>query len=460
MMNSDVTYPERATLDKVPGRRPMQVIGVKDPRWPGSLHLNGFFSFWLFFMLVTIAIPIIDLPIGGLSISTPVMGLMALRVMLEPRGVLGGYKRWILWAYIFWLMVLGSMLGNFLSGNDSNLVLDDALTMVRYAFWMLTFVIMNVITSLVTNKYMERIVVALGIATLALGILRLYEAIVFGRWGAWTGASILSQNAYGWQFSTFSPFVFYLVMNSKGWKRNLAIVGFVVLITAVAGNGSRSSWFTVALGMLVSAGLYSLSERAAIPRVAMILLVLIVVLAGVAATLPEDVIAPIMERFSTLEDVETEGSFGVREIMIQKGTKLFMLHPIMGVGPGRFREESVPLELPYHMADNSLPHFDRKSSHNSYISLLAENGLIGVVPFVILLVVLTARGPLAVLHLARENAAWAVPVYAGYIGMSIHLWSLSGLAGTAPWFVYGMLAGVLTRSALIRRQAAAKRQAS
>jgi hypothetical protein len=37
--------------------------------------------------------------------------------------------------------------------------------------------------------------------------------------------------------------------------------------------------------------------------------------------------------------------------------------------------------------------------------------------------------------------------------MSIHLWTLSGLTGTAPWFLYGILAGVieLSRTAAIER---------
>jgi hypothetical protein len=37
-------------------------------------------------------------------------------------------------------------------------------------------------------------------------------------------------------------------------------------------------------------------------------------------------------------------------------------------------------------------------------------------------------------------------VFAGFVTMSIHLWTLSGLTGTAPWFLYGMLAGVIELS--------------
>jgi hypothetical protein len=29
--------------------------------------------------------------------------------------------------------------------------------------------------------------------------------------------------------------------------------------------------------------------------------------------------------------------------------------------------------------------------------------------------------------------------------MSLHLWTISGLTGTAPWFVYGLAAAVIER---------------
>ncbi|GEM_PF-654736 len=453
MMSRQLTvFSEHTAVQQFSGELPAVSPDPGRAYLPGTLKLNRVFTFLLLFLAVYLVMPVVDLPIGGLSISTPVMGLIALRVLMEPRGILGRYTGWIIWAYIFWLAVLASLVGSYLSGRNPDLSLDDAILMVRYAFWMLTFIIMIMLTSLTSDRFMNLLAVTLGLATLALAGLRLYEAIAFGRWGAWTGASILTQNTYGWLFSTFSPFVFFMMVRANGWKRILAVSGFVMMLAAVAGNGSRSSWFTVALGVLISVGLYSFSRQVTLSRITWVMLLLVVLTVGVISFLPDEVMAPILERFSTLENVEEEGSFGVRELMIQKGVKLFLTNPLLGVGPGRFREVSVPLDIPYNLVDNSQAHFDRKSSHNSYISLLAESGLVAVIPLAVLLLILTVRGPLAVIPLAQVGELWTVPVYAGFIGMSIHLWSLSGLASTAPWFVYGMLAGILYRSAALRQR--------
>jgi hypothetical protein len=68
---------------------------------------------------------------------------------------------------------------------------------------------------------------------------------------------------------------------------------------------------------------------------------------------------------------------------------------------------------------------------------------LGAASLFCLLAVLAWRGLWATLALARRGESWAIPVFTGFFTMSIHLWTLSGLTGTAPWFLYGMLAGVI-----------------
>ena len=51
----------------------------------------------------------------------------------------------------------------------------------------------------------------------------------------------------------------------------------------------------------------------------------------------------------------------------------------------------------------------------------------GAVPLAFLLLVLAVGGYGAAGRLARRGQVWALGVYAGFIGMSIHLWALSGL---------------------------------
>jgi O-antigen ligase len=90
-----------------------------------------------------------------------------------------------------------------------------------------------------------------------------------------------------------------------------------------------------------------------------------------------------------------------------------------------------------------LNRFNRISSHNSYVSFLAETGLLGAVPFGTLLLYLAVRGLQAAILLARRGEYWALGLYVAFVTMGVHLWVLAGLTGTSTWMVYGLVAGMI-----------------
>ena len=143
-----------------------------------------------------------------------------------------------------------------------------------------------------------------------------------------------------------------------------------------------------------------------------------------------------------------------RQVMNQKSTKLFENFPCFGVGPGRYQSVYVPLDLPPVLAHRTENDFMRKGSHNSYLSFLAEGGVVGTLPLAALIVVLAIRGASAAMSLNRKGEQWALGVYASFISMSVHLWSLAGLTGTHAWFVYGLLAAIIFLTTRCRKDKA------
>jgi O-antigen ligase len=282
----------------------------------------------------------------------------------------------------------------------------------------------------------------IAVSVVILASLRLYEAMAFGRWGAWTGPQFLSQNSYGIQFSTFFPFVLSLPFIFRGRNRIFSVIGLIVTVIAIAGNGSRSSWIAVAVGSVTFLLLYAVTQRKGLITVPLRLIGTIVVVVILAVISPQDILDPVVERFDTFEALDSDKSYQIRQLMIQKGTRLFEDSPIFGVGVGRFRRVSVPLDIPDVLAYRDQGHFDVKSSHNSYVALLGETGLVGIVPFILMQVLIAIRGFSAAIRLVRCGNIWGVAAFSGYIGMSIHLWSLAGLTGTAPWFMYGIVASL------------------
>lgn len=407
---------------------------------------------WFLFLAFTIylVVPVIDVPLLGLSLSAFLMFLIALDVLLSKHDLrLGDYSTWIIISYAFLFGLLLSIAGNVIF-RGVPLEPQDILTLIRYGYWVLAFFITMIVVASAENLKTIGLVIALGVFILT--GLRFYEAIIWGQWGAGIGTQFLSQNSYGIQFSTFFPFVLALPFVLKGWARNLFSMALILVIAAIAGNGSRSSWIAVTTGAILFLLLYAVTQRGGIWLVQSRLVVVVGLLIIVAALVPQSILDPIISRFDTLETIEQDKSYALRQLMIQKGQRLFENNPLYGAGIGRFRRASVPLDIPNVLSYLSQSHFDVQSAHNSYIALVGETGLVGTIPFVVLHLVLFIKGLPAAIELARKKEVWAIAIFAAYVGMSLHLWSLAGLTGTAPWYVYGLMAGVIEREKRLSKE--------
>lgn len=394
---------------------------------------------FLFFALY-LTIPIVDVPLLGLSLSAPIFFLVALPVFLRsPHPWLESYRKWIMIAVAIWLGIFLSAMMNGLLSGGTQIDRDGWISLVRFAYWLLTFVVTVYLISSQPGLG-ERLVGAIAVGIALLGLLRLGEAFFGGAIGAWTSLQFMTQNSYGIQFSTFFPVL--LSFAYWGKHRGIAILAILAAVAAVLINGSRTGWLGALAGTLVFLCILLFTQRQHVRSVIMLFFLGSVL--GLAALLvPDNVISAFEKRLGTFQTLEQDKSYVIRQLMVQKGLGLFQGNPAFGVGVSRWRKESVPLELPKILRYAPQSHFDSKSSHNSYVSYLAETGLAGSIPLAVLLLILAFGGYRAASRLARRGQVWAAGVYAGFVGMSVHLWALSGLTGTAPWFIYGMVAGMI-----------------
>src|SRR6266516_5154051 len=97
----------------------------------------------------------------------------------------------------------------------------------------------------------------------------------------------------------------------------------------------------------------------------------------------------------------------IRRALNQKCWRLFQQSPIYGIGPGRYRDIYVGLDLPEVFSQSAEEGINKKSSHNSYLSFLAEGGLVTSLPLALLLGILAVRGAIAAMVLNRRGERWA-----------------------------------------------------
>ncbi|MBC7225453.1 MAG: hypothetical protein H5T59_14465, partial [Anaerolineae bacterium] len=85
-----------------------------------------------------VAIPYGDLPGLGVSLSAPLLFLVALELFLRPaERWLRRYRRWVAWALAIWLGVFLSAALNGLRRGGVDVGLEDAKAVFYYAYWVL-----------------------------------------------------------------------------------------------------------------------------------------------------------------------------------------------------------------------------------------------------------------------------------------------------------------------------------
>lgn len=400
------------------------------------------FTLYLFLMIsVYLVVPIIEIPFMGLSISAPLMFLVVLEAIFRPpRPWTKVYRPYIILAVLIWAGIFLSAIVNGLLSGGVNINSEGILTVIRYAYWLLIFIVVVYVVSV--GNLPSVLFRVLGWSIFLLALVRWGEALVYGSIGAEFRLNFLPQNTYGIQFSAFSLFLLGLALSEKGWKKTIALAANILLWGAIAINGSRGSWVGVAVGIAILLMILILARQSNAFGLA-IGLILTGGLALLIFSSSSQVSQAVESRLNSFQNLNEEKSYAIRQLMNQKSLRLFEESPIFGAGAGRFTFSSVELDIPRVLQYAGQEHFYVKSSHNSYLGFLAENGLVGAIPFAILLIFLCISGLKAAILLARLNQYWGAMIYAGFIGMSVHMWVISALTGTATWYIYGMVAAMI-----------------
>jgi len=408
-------------------------VGQMLTRYPAYLY-NLFYGFGLYLVL-----PLFDIPLLGLSISAPIFFVIAATVIFKPiKPWFNEHRGWIILSLAIWLAVaLSTIINEMLPGGAFNRA--GMISIIQYAYWLLVFVICGYLFRDVEIR--KKISQIFAIAIFVLVCLRWYEALFEGKMGAWAGTRFMTENGYGFNFSVFSPFLFLRSVDKDVKKRGFWVFATILLLVAVAINGSRGSWVAIALGVCISVVTFIVTDRKNAANVLLVLAVLFCV-GYIAMSLSPTISKAVNDRFQTLSSLEEDKTYVVRKVLVRKGLTLFEESPLIGVGSARFAQEKVELELPELLQHVDREAIGRKSSHNSYIQFLAEFGLIGAIPFSIMLFYLLVRGALLSFKDIDDRFDY-LRYFVAFLQMSVHMYVISSITGTLAWVMYGSLVGII-----------------
>jgi O-antigen ligase len=214
-------------------------------------------------------------------------------------------------------------------------------------------------------------------------------------------------DGFGFIMALGIPLAWYLAgsIGASGIGRVLRVINYVYIPAAMLGialSGTRTALLASVVGMAF--GLASLTRLRLAARVAIFVLLASIIL----FLLPYVQTLESFQRLGTTGTELTSGDLNNRTNNWSEGLASFVEHPLLGVGSNMYR------------SINSLAKTaEGKVSHNSYLSVLVELGLIGFVIFAIILAIAFIQ-------------AWRQPKWQSWFWLTVlSVWSLG--AFTLTW---------------------------
>jgi O-antigen ligase len=253
---------------------------------------------------------------------------------------------------------------------------------------------------------------------------------------------LVSPNSYSFTVICFSPLAIAHVM--RAWGKKPAMILYLALSSIQLFEGRRVGFVVASvIGFMI---LYA--QRLRVKQATL----LIGLIFGVPTVLTMDTLQETIrlsnERIYDLlynsdEITRSDKSYLVRKAMVQKGLAMYNNDPFTGIGLNNFA--SYEIDFDYYLEGSTIrlqrQSVEEKSAHNSYIFLLAEGGLLLLVPFLILIVIVIFY------HLLQYNAVPidSIPVFAGFVGMAVHMLFISEVVNVHAWFLIGLASASIYR---------------
>lgn len=226
------------------------------------------------------------------------------------------------------------------------------------------------------------------------------------------------------------PMAWYLGMTEERKLLRWICRGYMVVgLVAIGLTGSRGGMIT----SVVALSLVPLSLKRLAPKTRAAAIALIIVAGGLAAVYVPDA---IFQRLATTTTEVEDARLGGRFRLWVAGLKAYVYHPMMGYGTGSFKAAITPW-----LGSGA------QVAHNSYISVLVEQGIFGLLIYLSMFLAVFR----AIVHLPTLERRFALVLMAT---LCIAITPLSWEDRKPVWFVLAALLGLAQSYRAARRLAA------
>lgn len=372
----------------------------------------------------------------GQNASILLFGLMSLYIVQNIRTPLLGLTKPLQWISLFFSLGAIASVAN-IPEDASAKALERAMAVLpNYLYWSLLIIILIQQRRLIKLDLVYQ-TIFWGVICTVIYYLFLQQILsplpIFNR---------QTPNTFSFILICYCPIAVHYLKIRK--NRNWALAFLLLLVLILLRDGRRAGMVLVLFGGL--AVLYA--DRVEWKRLIAVVVTIPIFLITLFSSPFESFILQSSERIHEMiyqtEKIQKEDrSYLTRVAMVKKGLAIFERHPYTGIGLNNFTNYSIDFDRSFEGANYVVykSKIQEKSAHNSYISILAEGGLVLLIPLVL---ILTYNITYFLFNFNRLSSY--LPIYIGIMAMSIHLYFISAIVNVFAWFLIGLACAVTSMS--------------
>ena len=222
------------------------------------------------------------------------------------------------------------------------------------------------------------------------------------------------RNQLGFFLSLFTPLMLSYTVFHKSWK---SFIGSFVFLGASIYTLSRATWVSVIVAIAFL--LITSKHRKKYIR----FLVLFTVIISIFLSFYPQLISSLKNRLTESMTL-TERSIARRIDLASVSLRSFLSHPVFGVGLGNFDKVAVPHGL-------------NPASHNDYLQILVEQGIIGLLVFLFLLGSIFIKAVRTLKRNTGEIRWLQEGIAASLVSMIVGFLFINAYETLPVWYIFG-----------------------
>ena len=242
-------------------------------------------------------------------------------------------------------------------------------------------------------------------------------------------------NNFSFLLICYSPYLIYFLR--RRFNIAVAVFGLILILIQQLNEGRRAGFSLILISGILVIVVYWLKFNS-FSRLFSFMILMLFGFGLLYTDLVESTIKGRSERVHQLiyEDktdlMENDRSLLLRRAMVEKGLVLYNENRLFGIGLNNFNKRHERIEGLFTGAKFVVNKkiYERVSSHNSYINILAEGGLCLFIPFVGILLYLLVVG----IYKFNRFKDFEKVIFFSFITMCVHLYFANAIVNSLAWF--------------------------